>query len=414
MEDFEKPYLYTLQMINVPLASQGLELADIEIIKKVLDSGQHTMGQSVSTFEKEFATKLGASFAVMVNSGSSANLLALEAIIRPTGQNHVAYPPGSYIAVPAILWPTTLWPIIQLGYKALLIDCEPLTLRIDLEKLKQAKEQYGKKLVGAFLIHPLGSSLDLKKIEDIRAGSDFFIIEDNCESLGAGNHGKYAGTVGDLGTFSFYFSHHITTIEGGMVVTQDEKRYNDLCSMRAHGWIRNRSDRKQIEESNLALSPEFLFYSSGFNFRPMEFQGAVGSSQLKRLDDFIKIRLENVRNISDRLNSDKIQIIDMNTFSHNNNQVIQNSAMAIPFLLSKDVDRGYVRKILSSHGVDSRPIIAGNFIHQPAAKNVDVEVFESLGNAEYIHNHGFMIGNHHNFTSEQVNQISIALEAALN
>ena len=401
-------------MINVPLASQGLEPADIDLIKSVLDSGQHTMGKSVSAFEREFANKLGASFAVMVNSGSSANLLALEAMIRPSNQNHVAYPPGSFIAVPAILWPTTLWPIIQLGYKALLIDCEPMTLRIDLDKLKEAKKQYGKKLVGAFLIHPLGATLDLEKMEALKSDSDFFVIEDTCESLGAGNNNKYAGTVGDLGTFSFYFSHHITTIEGGMVVTQDENRYNDLCSMRAHGWIRNRTDRDQIEKNNPEISPEFLFHSSGFNLRPMEFQGAVGSSQLKRLDNFIKVRLDNVRKISDRLNSDKINIIDFSTLANNDSQIVQNSAMAIPFLLNKDVDRAHVRKILAANGVDSRPIIAGNFIHQPAAKNVDISVFETLENAEFIHNHGFMIGNHHNFTSEQVEQISIALDAAIN
>jgi CDP-6-deoxy-D-xylo-4-hexulose-3-dehydrase len=401
-------------MPSVPLASQGLESADIEIIKKILDSGQHTMGQSVSAFEKEFADKLGASFAVMVNSGSSANLLALEAIIRPSNQTSVAYPPGSYIAVPAILWPTTLWPIIQLGYRALLIDCEPLTLRIDLDKLKKAKKQYGKRLIGAFLIHPLGSSLDLEKIEELKSDSDFFVIEDNCESLGAGNNGKYAGTVGDLGTFSFYFSHHITTIEGGMVVTQDENRYNDLCSMRAHGWIRNRTDRELILKNNSEISPEFLFHSSGFNLRPMEFQGAVGSSQLKRLDNFIKVRLDNVKKISDRLNSDKINIIDVDTFLNNDSRIVQNSAMAIPFLLNKEVDRVQVRKILASNGVDSRPIIAGNFVHQPAAKNVSISIFETLDNAEFIHNHGFMVGNHHNFTSEQINQISVALDAAIN
>lgn len=401
-------------MITVPLASQGLEPEDIDLIKSVLDSGQHTMDKFVSKFEREFAEKLGASYAVMVNSGSSANLLALEAMIRPSNQNHVAYPPGSFIAVPAILWPTTLWPIIQLGYKALLIDCEPLTLRINLDKLREAKKQYGKKLIGAFLIHPLGSSLDLDKIEDLKSDSDFFVIEDNCESLGAGNHDKYAGTVGDLGTFSFYFSHHITTIEGGMVVTQDENRYNDLCSMRAHGWIRNRTDRNQIEKNNPEISPEFLFHSSGFNLRPMEFQGAVGSSQLRRLDKFIKVRLENARSVSEHLNSDKIRVIDSDSLAENNLRIVKNSAMAIPFLLNEDMDRASIRRILASNGVDSRPIIAGNFMHQPAARNVGISVFETLENADFIHNHGFMIGNHHNFTSEQVELISTALDAAIN
>ena len=126
------------------------------------------------------------------------------------------------------------------------------------------------------------------------------------------------------------------------------------------------------------------------------------------------MRLDNVRKISDRLNSDKINVIDFSTLANNDSQIVQNSAMAIPFLLNKDVDRAHVRKILAANGVDSRPIIAGNFIHQPAAKNVDISVFETLENAEFIHNHGFMIGNHHNFTGEQVEQISIALDAAIN
>jgi CDP-6-deoxy-D-xylo-4-hexulose-3-dehydrase len=402
-----------MKSVHVPLAAQGLEADDLEIVRKIFESGFHTMGKHVKRFEEEFAKKWGSKYAVMVNSGSSANLIALEAIIRPSDRSDQVFSVGSYIAVPAVLWPTTLWPIVQLGFKPLLIDCEPMSLRMDLNQLKQARADYGKKLIGAILIHPLGSSLDLGEITKLQAESDFFIIEDTCESLGSGNNGKYAGTVGDFGTFSFYFSHHITTVEGGMVTTNDENKYNDLCSMRAHGWIRNRTDRDQIAATYPEISEDFLFYTSGFNFRPMEFQGALGLSQLSKIDGFLKTRLQTARKITNSIDTNWIQIFDSNFFNESQDHILRNSAMAFPFLLNEALDRDKFRAYLNKQGVDTRPVIAGNFINQPAAKNKNISAYGTLENAQRVHKNAFMIGNHHNYTFEQIDQISSAIKFSL-
>jgi CDP-6-deoxy-D-xylo-4-hexulose-3-dehydrase len=403
-----------MYVIKVPLAMQGLEDIDLAIIGEVFASGNHTMGALVKDFESQFAKKIGASHAVMVNSGSSANLLALEAIVRPSWKDKIAFPSGSYIAVPAVLWPTTLWPIIQLGYRALLIDCEPNSLKMDINLLRQAKKEFGDTLVGAYVIHPLGASLDLEEIISLRTEENLFIIEDTCESLGSGNHGKYSGTAGNIGTFSFYFSHHMTTVEGGMVITNDQAIANDLISMRAHGWIRDRADRAEIQKEFPDISPEFLFYSSGYNFRPMEFQGALGLSQLKRLDSFIEKRIDNAQYIENRLNSDKIKMFDSDKLKFPLDKLLPvNSWMALPFLLDPIVDRNAVRKMLKENGVDSRPIIAGNFMNQPAAQNVSISVYKGLGNAEKIHTKGFMLGNHHNFSKSQLDLIVESLNTSM-
>jgi CDP-6-deoxy-D-xylo-4-hexulose-3-dehydrase len=231
--------------MNIPLALEGLTAEEIELVCEVFRSGNLTMGTRVSKFELEFAQKLNARYAVMVNSGSSANLLALEVLRH---KNRFKKIEELYIAVPAVLWPTSIWPIVQLGFKALLIDTKPGTLEIDFEQLRMARKEYGEKLIGAVLIHPLGKSLNLTEIESLKSDKDFFVLEDNCESLGSGLRERFAGTVGDFGSFSFYYSHHMTTVEGGMITTNDEQFANDLLSMRAHGWTRNRLDKLQIDE----------------------------------------------------------------------------------------------------------------------------------------------------------------------
>ena len=217
------------------------------------------MGAKVQKFENQFAEKFKTKFAVMVNSGSSANLLALEVLRTIAIKKRLGNADDLYVAVPAVLWPTSLWPIIQLGFKVLLIDTKPNSLEIDFDQLVQAKEEYGSRLIGAVLIHPLGKALDLDSIQKLKEDSDFFILEDNAESIGASNNGRYAGTVGDFGSFSFYYSHHMTTVEGGMIITNNEEYANELFSMRAHGWTRNRLDKETLEEANPSLSKEFLF-----------------------------------------------------------------------------------------------------------------------------------------------------------
>ena len=395
--------------MEVPLALEGLTPEEIELVCEVFRSGHLTMGSRVKNFESEFAAKLGAKFAVMVNSGSSANLLALEVLRNKIRASKEKYKRDYYIAVPAVLWPTSLWPIIQLGFKALLIDTKPDSLEINFAQLREAKSELGEKLIGAVLIHPLGKCLDLEEIDFFKSLNDFFILEDNCESLGAGERDRYAGTVGDFGSYSFYYSHHMTTVEGGMITTNDESLANDLLSMRAHGWTRNRLDKKDIENSFPNLLKEFLFVTPGYNFRPMEFQGALGSSQLKRLDNFIAQRISNASYIQSALTGSHFSLIGQETLisrepeSRNDNPV-PHSWMALPILCSSSrVKISDVMDQISATGISTRPLLAGDFSSQPAGNYPGVEKYGLLENSKKLYANSFMLGNHHNYSEEQMN-----------
>ena len=398
--------------MNIPLALEGLTSEEIELVCEVFRSGNLTMGNRVRTFELEFAKKFGAKFAVMVNSGSSANLLALE-ILRNRHRNQNRS--EMYIAVPAVLWPTSLWPIIQLGFKALLIDTKPGSLEMDLSQLKLAREEFGDRLLGAVIIHPLGKSLDLGEIKTFKAEGDFFILEDNCESIGAGTGNHYAGTVGDFGTYSFYYSHHMTTVEGGMVTTNDEDLVNDLVSMRAHGWTRNRTDKQKIEQANPNLSQEFLFVTPGFNFRPMEFQGALGSSQLRKLDDFISKRIQNASRIHTAIEGSSLKLIGADNMEEMQNQLpklgpVAHSWMALPISCkSNEIGVEEVRNIISAAGIATRPLLAGDFTSQPAGNYPGIEKFGNLDNSKDLYSRSFMIGNHHNYTESQIDYLALKL-----
>lgn len=404
--------------MQIPLAQDGLDEIEIEAITKIFRAGNLTMGKHVREFELDFARKLGVQHAIMVNSGSSANLLALEMLANHIGKKKLQTRGDYYIAVPAVLWPTSIWPIVQLGFRALVIDTREDSLEIDIDLLVAAKADFGDQLVGAVLIHPLGKALNLTKVNDLRVKHGMFIIEDTCESLGAGNSGEFAGSVGNVGTFSFYYSHHITTVEGGMVVTNSDSDANRLLSMRAHGWTRNRLDRVEIESKYSDFNKDFLFVTSGYNFRPMEFQGALGVSQLKKLDNFIVARVSNVLRVVGVLKNSNFRVIgsdfeatDIVEQRDQNLHPVPHSWMAIPIAYKgQRMTLAEIHKFLNSNGIATRPILAGNFMSQPAAEDEMISVFQGTNNADDIYRRSFMIGNHHNFTEEQLFHLLAVLE----
>ena len=407
-------------MSKVPLALEGLTPEEIELVCEVFRSGNLTMGERVQKFEHQFAAKFQVNFAVMVNSGSSANLLALEVLRTKIMRQGLEKEEDLYVAVPAVLWPTSLWPIIQLGFKVLLIDTKPDSLEIDFEQLLQAREEYGSNLIGAVLIHPLGKALDMVAIQKLKEDTDFFVLEDNAESIGSGNNNTYAGTGGDFGSFSFYYSHHMTTVEGGMLTTNDETFANELFSMRAHGWIRNRIDKKVLEKANPNLSKEFLFVTSGFNVRPMEFQGALGSSQLGKLDSFISKRIENARTIHNSISGTSFRLIGSETLNASVANLIPgpntaHSWMALPITFNLDqIDINQVRSRIENAGIATRPILAGDFSSQPACKDPNIQMYGSLDNSKRVYRTSFMIGNHHNYSDEQIQLVGDSLVEASN
>lgn len=396
-------------MAKVPLVSEGLDNDEIELICSSFKSGMHTMGQEVLNFESKFAEYVGTKYAVMVNSGSSANLLALETLTWKNRINNF----GKLVAVPAVLWPTTIWPVVQLGYKALIVDTLPNSLEIDLNKLEAALIEKKGEIAGAILIHPLGASLNLGKVAELKDKYGIFVIEDNCESLGAGFNNQFAGSIGDFGTFSFYYSHHMTTVEGGMVVTNSEENYNNLLSIRAHGWVRNRLDKEALIERKV-FDPRFYFVTPGFNLRPMEFQGIVGQSQLLKLNHFLRIRLENASYLSKVSNKTFLRVIGSNVIEEDlkrQSPPYLNSWMAFPLInLRKDVETNSIQNLFEENGIATRPLLAGNFIDQPAGSDPQIVVYENLKNSKQLYNNSFMVGNHHSYSKAQ---IDILVEAFL-
>ena len=265
------------------------------------------------------------------------------------------------------------------------------------------------------MIHPLGNSLDLQAIKKLKAGSDFFILEDNAESLGSGNGNEFAGTVGDFGSYSFYYSHHMTTVEGGMVTTNCEEFANDLLSMRAHGWTRNRGDKLKTEQLYPNLPNEFLFVTPGFNFRPMEFQGALGSSQLKRLDLFISKRIQNAKLINQALSHSRFRLIGSESFGQEFEQnvnygPVKHSWMALPISCGvNSVEKNEICKKLEGVGIATRPLLAGDFSSQPAGNYPGIEIYGQLDNSKEIYATSFMIGNHHNYSDSQMDYLASKL-----
>ena len=277
---------------RLPLTANLLGKEEISAAKAVLDSGFLTMGKLCERFEREFADYNGVDHAVMVNSGSSANLLALFALANPLlapAERAAGFKPGDEVIVPALSWSTSIWPVLQVGAVPVFVDCDPETLQLTPAAVAEA---ISPKTVAILVVHVLGGACDVAEIGALAREKGLWLIEDTCESLGVEWDGRKVGSFGDIGTFSFYFSHHITTIEGGMVTTDNAQLADLLRSMRSHGWARSMSNAAEIAKQHPDIDPRFLFVTTGFNLRPTEINAAIGLEQLKRLDGFNARRRE--------------------------------------------------------------------------------------------------------------------------
>ena len=263
-------------MIRIPLNTNTLGAAEFDAARSVLDSGQLTMGARCRAFERAFARFIGVEHAVMVNSGSSANLLVMFALANPLVPAK-GFPgrilPNREVIVPALTWSTTIWPVLQIGATPVFVDCDPRTLQMRPEDIEAAITEKTSAIV---VVHVLGGAVDMSSVEQIARRHGLWLFEDTCESLGVAWSGKMVGSFGHLASFSFYFSHHITTIEGGMITTNDGELANLLRAMRAHGWIRQMDGREQIAARYPDIDPRFLFLTTGFNLRPIEINAAIG------------------------------------------------------------------------------------------------------------------------------------------
>lgn len=364
---------------NFPLLNNGYSKKDLIEGAKTLISGNLTMGQKTRIFEKYFAKKIGAKYALMVNSGSSANLLAFFCITNVLKKNRVIK--GSECIIPAVCWSTTLWPIIQSGLKPVFVDVDLNSFCMDYSKLVK---KITKKTKAIILVNVLGNSPEIKKIRNFADKKKIYLIEDNCESLGSKYGEKYLGTFGDFGTFSFYYSHQVTAGEGGMIVCKSKDDYNILKSLRAHGWDRE-IKKKKVKDFN--------FINEGFNLRPLEVSASIGMNQFKRLDKMMKIRSYNRREIIQNLMKSKKWNNQFQFFNPSKN--LDPSWFGLPFLINKKkkFNKKKYLKFLNKKNIETRPIISGNFTNQLAVKLRNIRFKKKeLKNAQIIEDYGFFIG----------------------
>ena len=250
---------------------------EIDAINSVIDSGMYTMSKNVAEYEKKFAKHFGSKYAVMVSSGSTANLLGIAALVY-SGR----LPRGSEVIVPAVSWSTTYFPLEQFGMKLVFVDIDKHTLNLSLEQVKKAISSSTKMI---FAVNLLGNSNDFDELVKICKENNIILAEDNCESMGAKYKNKYLGTIGVFGSFSTFYSHHMCTMEGGVTVTDDKELYEYMLAIRAHGWPRNLpSDSTIYKKKDDPFYESFNFIVPGFNLRPLEMEGAIGLKQLKKID----------------------------------------------------------------------------------------------------------------------------------
>jgi CDP-6-deoxy-D-xylo-4-hexulose-3-dehydrase len=382
-------------MKKYELATSSWDNLELEAIQKVLDRGRTTMGEFVEKYECEFAKFTGSKYCVMVNSGSSANLLAVAALFY---RKHNPLKRGDEVIVPAVSWPTTFYPLYQYGLKIKFVDIDLDTLNFDMEQLEKAVTDKTRLI---FAVNLLGNSNDYSKIKQIIGSKNITLMEDNCESLGAEFNGKQTGTFGVMGTFSSFFSHHISTMEGGMIVTDDEELYQILICTRSHGWTRS------LPKNNLISSPKsdnyfeelWRFVLPGYNVRPIEMMGAIGLEQLKKLPCFLKYRRENAKYFIEKMKNEKRFIIQK--------EIGNSSWFGFSMLINPDfeVERQPIIDILLKNNVEVRPIVAGNFTKNEVMKYFDYELFGEMKNADYIDKKGFFVGNHHFDIKDKINYL---------
>ena len=378
-------------MMEVSLSNTTYGKEEIAEVMHSLETGRVTMGAKVELFERMFEDYVGIKHAVMVNSGSSANLLALAALQR-NGNLRL----GDEILVPALTWSTGIWPVIQLGMIPVFLDADINTLCVDSGILFDEQKKFPRPY---FPAHILGNIAPWYYESNPRGP----VIEDCCEALGSKRESRlHVGAGANVSTFSFYFSHHITTIEGGMVATDSAELADILRSMRSHGWIRGMSNEQELAEMNPDLDSRFLFVNDGYNFRPTEINAAFGIHQLPKLEEMNDQR----RNVAE-LMLEKLQGID-EIWVPKPSPRITHSWFAFPTLLSRKqaINKAGFVKHLQDNGIQTRPILAGNMTEQPAMKGMKYKIAGSgLSVADDISYRGLYWACHSGMNDTHVDHI---------
>ena len=350
-------------MKSQPLAVSTWGEEEKQALLDVIESGRFTMGDKVAQFEQEYAAWVNTSYAVMCNSGSSANLLMVAAYTLRFG-------PGTVI-VPAVSWSTSYSPFQQYGWKLKFVDIDPDTLNYNIEALREAYT--GEELILA--VNLLGNPNQYNQFPSMD------VLEDNCESMGAMYYGMRTGNFGLMASHSTFFSHHIQTMEGGIVTTDDEYFYHTLLCLRSHGWTRHLPEKNKLG----VLPSDYEFIMPGYNLRPIEMMGALGSAQLKKLEGFIETRRENAERW-------KEYCAKRGWWSQKEVEHGKSSWFAFAIV---DDNIEEIKKELKADGVEYRPIVGGNFTRSASLRFYNYQVHAGLPNADRVHEKGLYIGNTH-------------------
>ncbi len=363
----------------------------------VATTDRFSMGEQCARFEKSFGKKQGRDYCVLVNSGSSANLALVQALLN-TGSLRK----GDMVGVSAVTWATNVMPLLQLGLEPIPIDVASDTLNIS----PQTLTPHLTKIKALFLTHVLGLSDDIETISNLCAEQGVILLEDTCESLGSCVGGKLLGNFGLASTFSFFVGHHISTIEGGMVCTDDRRLYEALLMVRAHGWERNLPDEAKARLRDGCGVDDFYarytFHDLGYNLRPTEITGFLGNIQIEYWDDIVSRREENFLELYNDINNHP----DFLSLRFQHMDVI--SSFAIPLVVKNRAHRKVRLNTLSEAGVETRPLIGGNIVRQPFFEK-HITRKHICECADLLHTNGFYFGNNPEMTTEDIAFIKKAL-----
>ncbi len=381
------------------LAADSWGPEEKEVAMEVISSGYLTMGERVAKFEIAFAAYFGHRYAVMTNSGSSANLAAVAAL------SYKAKAPlkrGDEVIVPAIAWSTTFAPLQQYGLKLRFVDVELDTLNMDTSQLQDALTPATRAIIG---VSVLGNPARLDIIRAFADEHDLIFFEDNCESMDAELDGQKTGTFGDLGTFSSFYSHHISTVEGGMMLT-DDRELGDLArSIRAHGWTRGLEDGSPLfEPRDEDFYEAYRFILPGYNLRPQEINAAVGLVQLGKLPEMTRVRRKNMAHFQEVFGEDERFTIQR--------ECGKSSSFCFTIILdpSRGTGRPAVIEALREAEIGARIITGGCFPRHEVIQHFDSSLVGEMHNADLAHDHGFFVGNHPYDLSRQIDGLYKVLD----
>lgn len=367
-----------------PLATSTWDEEELDVLRSLDSRERLTMGPETKRFETSLANHFGSRFAVFCNSGSSANLLGMSALglsAKDIEKNEVI--------VPTIGWSTTFYPVVQAGFTLKFIDVNLNTLNMSIRDIKSAINE---RTAGVMGVNLLGNPMNLEELRHVCDENNLFFFEDNCESMGASQSGKQAGTFGDISSFSTYFSHHISTIEGGFCLTDDEELYQKMLALRAHGWTRDLPHENHLEEkTGLPFDNMFRFLVPGYNLRPTEISSLLGLTQLHKLPKILEGRRKNGNHWMKQ--SRQVQwMITQKVSPDCMSSWFGFSIIPKPNTVSRDV----LISTLEDLGVEYRPIVTGNFVKQPVMSTLRYSNDDlNFPNADYVHQQGLFIGNHH-------------------